>query len=157
MGDDAIEYRGRRTRIGAFPIGIIPEGFQEPAAPSTAEEVASLMCSIAPNRLVLGVDRLDYTKGILERLEGFARLLEVYPEWRRKVSLVQISVPSRSDVPAYAEQRQRVETIVGRTNGEFGEATGCRFVTSIGHTGVTSSPSSTALPLLATSRRYATA
>jgi alpha,alpha-trehalose-phosphate synthase [UDP-forming]/trehalose-phosphatase len=121
VGDDAIEYRGRRTRIGAFPIGIIPEGFQEPAAPSTAEEVASLMRSIAPSRLVLGVDRLDYTKGIPERLEGFARLLELHPEWRRKVSLVQISVPSRSDVPAYAEQRQRVETIVGRTNGEFGD------------------------------------
>ena len=122
VGDDAIEYRGRRTHIGAFPIGIIPEGFQEPPVPSTVEEVANLMRSIAPSRLVLGVDRLDYTKGIPERLGGFARLLELHPEWRRQVSLVQISVPSRSDVPAYAELRQHVETIVGRTNGEFGDA-----------------------------------
>jgi alpha,alpha-trehalose-phosphate synthase [UDP-forming]/trehalose-phosphatase len=122
VADDAIQYRGRRTRIGAFPIGIIPEGFQEPPAPSTAEEVANLMRAIAPSKLVLGVDRLDYTKGIPERLEAFARLLELYPEWRRKVSLIQISVPSRSDVPEYAEQRQRIEAIVGRTNGEFGEA-----------------------------------
>jgi trehalose 6-phosphate synthase len=122
VGDDAVERRGRRTRVGAFPIGIIPEGFQEPVAPATAREVASLMRSIAPCRLVLGVDRLDYTKGIPERLEAFARLLQLYPEWRRKVSLVQISVPSRSDVPAYAEQRQRVEAIVGRANGELGDA-----------------------------------
>jgi len=58
VADDAIQYRGRRTRIGAFPIGIIPEGFQEPPAPSTAEEVANLMRAIAPSKLVLGVDRL---------------------------------------------------------------------------------------------------
>ncbi|HJZ85322.1 MAG TPA: trehalose-phosphatase, partial [Polyangia bacterium] len=121
VGDDAVEHRGHRTHIGAFPIGIIPEGFQEPAAPSAADDVASLMRAISPSRLVLGVDRLDYTKGIPERLEAFARLLELYPEWRRQVSLVQISVPSRSDVPAYAEQRQRVEAIVGHTNGLFGD------------------------------------
>jgi alpha,alpha-trehalose-phosphate synthase [UDP-forming]/trehalose-phosphatase len=121
VGDDVVEYRTRRTRIGAFPIGIIPQQFQGSAAEATAE-AANLMRAIAPNRLVLGVDRLDYTKGIPERLSGFARLLELYPEWRRKVSLVQISVPSRGDVPDYAEQRERVEHIVGRTNGEFGDA-----------------------------------
>jgi alpha,alpha-trehalose-phosphate synthase [UDP-forming]/trehalose-phosphatase len=122
VGDDVVEYRTRRTRIGAFPIGIIPAQFQEVPGPASAQEAAKLMRAIAPNRLVLGVDRLDYTKGIPERLSGFARLLELYPEWRRKVSLVQISVPSRGDVPEYAEQRERVEHIVGRTNGEFGDA-----------------------------------
>jgi trehalose 6-phosphate synthase len=122
VGDDVIEYRTRRTRIGAFPIGIIPEHFQEVTAATPVQEATKLMRAIAPNRLVLGVDRLDYTKGIPERLSGFARLLEFYPEWRRKVSLVQISVPSRGDVPEYAEQRERVEHIVGRTNGEFGDA-----------------------------------
>ena len=122
VGDDVIEYRNRRTRIGAFPIGIIPQQFQPSAAEAApAQEAANLMRAIAPNRLVLGVDRLDYTKGIPERLSGFARLLELYPEWRRKVSLVQISVPSRGDVPDYAEQRERVEHIVGRTNGEYGD------------------------------------
>ncbi len=121
VSDDAIEYRGRRTRIGAFPIGIYVENFQD-ADPSAAEEVAALMRAIAPSRLVLGVDRLDYTKGIPERLQAFGRLFELFPEWRRKVSLVQVSVPSRSDVPEYAEQRSRIETIVGRINGELGEA-----------------------------------
>lgn len=122
VGDDAIEYRGHRTHVGAFPIGIIPEKFQEPPASDTEQEVANLMRAIAPNRLVLGVDRLDYTKGIPERLTAFARLLETHPEWRRKVSLVQVSVPSRNDVPDYAEQRERVERVVGRTNGEYGDA-----------------------------------
>jgi trehalose 6-phosphate synthase len=122
VGDDVVEYRTRRTRIGAFPIGIIPQQFQASATTAPAQEAANLMRAIAPNRLVLGVDRLDYTKGIPERLSGFARLLELYPEWRRKVSLVQISVPSRSDVSDYAEQRERIEHIVGRTNGEFGDA-----------------------------------
>ena len=71
---------------------------------------------------MLGVDRLDYTKGIPERLLAFGRLLEMFPEWRGKVSLVQVSVPSRADVPLYAEQRATIESIVGRINGEFGEA-----------------------------------
>jgi trehalose 6-phosphate synthase len=79
------------------------------------------MRGIAPTRLILGVDRLDYTKGIPDRLAAFAKLLELYPEWRRRVSLVQISVPSRSDVPEYSMQREAVERIVGRTNGDFGD------------------------------------
>jgi trehalose 6-phosphate synthase len=122
VSDDAVEHRGRRVRVRAFPIGIIPEPFQEPADAAVAEEVAALLRAIAPSRLVLGVDRLDYTKGIPERLEAFGRLLELYPEWRGRVSLVQVSVPSRADVPEYAEQRQLIETIVGRINGEYGEA-----------------------------------
>ncbi len=121
VGDDSVELAGRRTRIGAFPLGIVPESFQEPPEASALEDIASLQRALGPTRLILGVDRLDYTKGIPERLEAFARLLEQWPEWRRKVSLVQISVPSRGDVAEYAEQRERVERIVGRTNGELGD------------------------------------
>jgi trehalose 6-phosphate synthase len=77
---------------------------------------------LAGRQLILGVDRLDYSKGIPERLEAFARLLERYPEWRGKVSFVQVSVPTRSEVPEYAELRSRVEALVGRINGAFGEA-----------------------------------
>lgn len=119
---DTVVHAGRRTRLGAFPIGIIPESFQEPAAPAAVEEVEGLMRDIAPSRLILGVDRLDYTKGIPERLAAFGRFLELYPEWRGRVCLVQISVPSRADVQEYADERARVESIVGRINGEFGEA-----------------------------------
>lgn len=120
---ETIVHRGRRMRVAAFPIGTTPETFQEPAGPGVAEEVAALLRAIAPSRLILGVDRLDYTKGIPERLEAFGRLLLQFPQWRGQVSLIQISVPSREDVPEYAEQRRRIENVVGRINGEYGEAT----------------------------------
>jgi alpha,alpha-trehalose-phosphate synthase [UDP-forming]/trehalose-phosphatase len=113
--------RRRRARVGAYPLGIIPDEFQEPSL-SEGDEIDAFLASMGSIRLVLGVDRLDYTKGIPERIDAFGRLLGLFPEWRRNVCLVQISVPSRADVPEYVEQRSRVETIVGRVNGEFGEA-----------------------------------
>jgi trehalose 6-phosphate synthase len=122
VADDLVEHRGRRIRVRAFPIGIVPESFEPVAEAEEGEEATKLLQSVAGTRLVLGVDRLDYTKGIPERLEAFAHLLARFPEWRGKVSLVQISVPSRADVLEYQEQRHRVEAAVGRINGEFGEA-----------------------------------
>ena len=104
-----VEHRRRFTRVGAFPIGIFPESFQESPEPALVQEIADLMRSLGTAKLVLGVDRLDYTKGIPERLVAFGRLLELFPEWRGKVSLIQISVPSRADVAEYAEQRAEVE------------------------------------------------
>ncbi len=122
VSDDGIEYQDRRTRTGVFPIGIFPGDYQRVDTKEFQEEIDGLLRILGPARLVLGVDRLDYTKGIPERLLAFGRLLELYPEFRTKVSLVQISVPSRADVPHYAEQRQQVEEIVGRINGQYGEA-----------------------------------
>jgi trehalose 6-phosphate synthase len=122
VGGDVVQHRGRTTQVAAMPIGILPDTFQEPPEPAIAQEISALMRSLGESRLVLGVDRLDYTKGIPERLVAFGRLLEMFPEWRGKVSLVQVSVPSRADVPLYAEQRASIEAIVGRINGEYGEA-----------------------------------
>jgi len=113
---------GRVTRVGVFPIGIIPEGFQPASDAESSLEIRNLITDVGDRRLVLGVDRLDYTKGIPERLEAFGRLLTLEPELRGRVCLVQVSVPSRADVPGYAEQRERVEGIVGRVNGEHGDA-----------------------------------
>lgn len=121
VADDVIVHRGRRIRIRAFPIGIIPEDFQNVPDPAMAEEIAALLSPLSGSRLIIGIDRLDYTKGIPERLLAFGRLLELFPEWRGKVSFLQVSVPSRENVPEYSEQRARVENIVGRVNGEFGE------------------------------------
>jgi trehalose 6-phosphate synthase len=122
VSDETVEYRGRRTRVRAFPIGIIPEAFESDADGDQSEETTALLRSLEGRRLIIGVDRLDYTKGIPERLEAFALLLQTFPEWRGKVSLIQISVPTRGDVLEYQEQRHRVEAAVGRINGEFGEA-----------------------------------
>jgi trehalose 6-phosphate synthase len=112
---------GRQLRVGAFPLGIIPGDFQEGDA-AASDEIASLIAILGTKRIVLGVDRLDYTKGIPERINAFGAMLERFPEWRRRTCLVQVSVPSRADVPEYAEQRSRVEATVGRINGEYGEA-----------------------------------
>ncbi len=116
---------GRRPRVEVFPLGVDRAAFARAArlrdAP-LASDIAGLQADCGDRRLLLGVDRLDYSKGIPERLQAFERLLERFPEWRRKVFFVQVSVPSRADVPEYGELRRTVENLVGRINGRFGEA-----------------------------------
>lgn len=107
-------------RTCVLPIGVDPALFQ-PDGPIDPD-IDGLRIALGDRRLILGVDRLDYAKGIPERLLAFERFLEMWPAWRSKVSFVQVSVPSRDDVPEYAELRQRVENLVGRINGRFGEA-----------------------------------
>jgi alpha,alpha-trehalose-phosphate synthase [UDP-forming]/trehalose-phosphatase len=112
-----------RERTRVIPVGIDPDRFAEAAAnPPPASELGGVEAMLGGRQLILGVDRLDYSKGIPERLEAFTRLLDHYPQWRGQVSFVQVSVPTRSEVPEYAELRSRVEALVGRINGAFGEA-----------------------------------
>jgi trehalose 6-phosphate synthase len=122
VSDEVLVHHGRRVRIRDFPIGIVPEDFQRPSGPEGSEEITAILSPYSRRRKILGVDRLDYSKGIPERLLAFGRMLELFPEWRSKISFLQVSVPSREDVPEYVEQRSRVENVVGRINGEFGEA-----------------------------------
>ena len=87
-----------------------------------AKLYASRMAKSARGRdLVVGVDRLDYTKGILERFIAFERFLQRHDEYRGKVSLLQIAPPSRTDVPEYAEMRRQLEAATGRINSGFAE------------------------------------
>jgi trehalose 6-phosphate synthase len=116
-----------RERARVIPVGIDPDRFADAARVSASanpnESISlGLEAMLGGRKLILGVDRLDYSKGIPERLEAFARLLENFPEWRNQVSFVQVSVPTRSDVPEYGELRSRVESLVGRINGAYGEA-----------------------------------
>ncbi len=113
---------GRRTRVGVFPMGIEAAAFAPTSTSPIPADVEGLRAVLGNRKLLLGVDRLDYSKGIPERLEAFRRLLQLHPDWRGQVSFVQVSVPSRADVPEYAALRRRVEELVGRINGEFGEA-----------------------------------
>ncbi|NVB81651.1 MAG: trehalose-phosphatase [Kofleriaceae bacterium] len=108
--------------IDTLPIGVDSTTFAPTPDEELDREVAGLRLTLGDRRLILGVDRLDYAKGIPERLVAFDRLLEMHPEWRTKVSFIQVSVPSRVDVPEYAELRQQVEELVGRINGRYGEA-----------------------------------
>ena len=115
----SIRYAGRTTRLGVFPATIDPAPFRTPEP--DAPEVAGLRAALGTRRLILGVDRLDYSKGIPERLAAFERMLERSPDLHGRVVFLQVSVPSRAEIPDYAELREKVEALVGRINGRFGE------------------------------------
>jgi len=114
-----VRHGERVTTVRVFPLPIDAAAF----AVKTEEtaEVAGLREQIGSRRLLLGVDRLDYSKGIPERLDAYERMLDRTPEWRGKVTLVQIAVPSRAELPDYVELRSRIESMVGRINGKYGE------------------------------------
>ena len=117
---DSFVYGSKRCRVGVYPVGTDPDTFRRlGAAPRQTRAVAGLRRLFPDQKLVLGVDRLDYTKGVPERLATFERLLERRPSIRGKISLVQISVPSRERVPEYASEKRRTDEIVGRINGRF--------------------------------------
>ncbi|UJR78662.1 Alpha,alpha-trehalose-phosphate synthase [Sandaracinus amylolyticus] len=123
ISEDALRVQGRIVRARAFPLGIDPAPFESPEDDEGVdEELAQLRAAMGERQLVLGVDRLDYTKGIPQRLEAFARMLELHPALRGQVSMIQVAVPSRSDVPEYAAQRAAIEALVGHINGTLGEA-----------------------------------
>jgi len=117
-GDDIL-VGSRRVHVCAFPMGIDVASFDACAAdPAVHAEARRLRGSRGVARF-LGVDRLDYTKGITERLLAFERLLTRSPEWRGRVQLSQLAVPSREDVSAYRALREGVERVVQRINGAF--------------------------------------
>lgn len=118
----SVGLEGRRTRIGTFPISIAFEEFANHAASRDVEALSNQFRHELSNKfLVLGVDRLDYTKGIPERLRAFRILLRRYPELRHRVTLLQVVVPSREEIPNYKDLRREVELLVSQINGEFTE------------------------------------
>jgi len=122
--EDVFIVEGRGVRVGVFPIGIEVERYRDAAAhnESTRNEIETFKEELKDRRLILGVDRLDYTKGIPERLLGYERFLELNPDYHEKLELLQVGVPSRTEVRSYRELRENVEQIVGRVNGRFGSA-----------------------------------
>ena len=119
---DRIDATGRSVRLGAFPVGV--DAARYAAGPDadaqTRAELERLARELAGRRLLVGVDRMDYTKGIPERLLGFERFLELHPEHHGRIELIQLGVPTRKGAEHYDALRQRVEEIVGRVNGRFG-------------------------------------
>ncbi len=117
---DRVQLADREVRLGVFPMGIDAASFSSLAEdPGVQAEVSSLRGDESV-RLLVGVDRLDYTKGIPRRLLSYEKLLQTHPELCEKVRLVQVAVPSRTGVEAYQEFRALVEGLVGRINGDFG-------------------------------------
>ena len=110
------------TQLATFPIGIDVEEFSSRAAKSVGRsEVARLRDSLNGARLVLGVDRLDYSKGLANRVRAFDRMLENEPSLKREVTLLQVAVPSRGNIKAYRELKAELAALVGEINGRHGE------------------------------------
>ena len=106
-------------RVGVYPIGIDVEKFVPTA--TTAKGGRALGDTLGDVDVVIGVDRVDYTKGLPQRLLAFEALFKLKPQLKRRVSLVQISSPSRTDVSQYKEQKRKLDSLVGRINSGLGE------------------------------------
>ncbi|WP_158292181.1 alpha,alpha-trehalose-phosphate synthase (UDP-forming) [Paracraurococcus ruber] len=119
-GDEMLELGGRPVRLGVFPAEIAAPEFAATAAAQMQAEPARLLArSLREQALLLGVDRLDPTKGIPERLEAFRRVAARRPP--RSLAMLQIAAPSREDVAAYKRLRQEIDTAAGAINSELGE------------------------------------
>ncbi|MDX1411533.1 MAG: trehalose-6-phosphate synthase, partial [Nitrospirales bacterium] len=118
-----IKKNQREVALGSFPISIDYQGFEDQASDPAIEKLASKLREDLPNRtLIIGVDRLDYTKGIPYKLDAFRNVLERYPELQGKITLVQNVVPSREDIDEYHDLRIEIEQLVGEINGQFTHA-----------------------------------
>jgi trehalose 6-phosphate synthase len=117
-------FNGRNgpCRLGTFPIGIDTQDFAAHAESADADpEVQKLRDSLIDSRLVIGVDRVDYSKGLEQRMQAFDRLLTRYPGLKRRLSLLQIAVPSRSSIDTYRDLQGDLARLVGEVNGRHGE------------------------------------
>lgn len=124
LSGDVLRDDGRPVRVAAFPIGIDARAHAERAASTAVRERADAIRHEAQGRkVVLAVDRLDYTKGLVRRLLVLERLLHAHPQLRERLHVIQVAVPTRENVDAYADYRKTVNELVGRLNAAFGTPT----------------------------------
>jgi trehalose 6-phosphate synthase len=120
----SVAFGERLVRIGTFPVGVETHAFARLAQRAIGSDfVRQVLNSLSDRAMIIGVDRLDYTKGLPLRMEAFERLLTNFPQWCNKVTYLQITPRSRTDIVEYAELGQEVGAAAGRINGAFGEAT----------------------------------
>jgi trehalose 6-phosphate synthase len=118
---NGVEFQNKFVTVAAFPIGIDPEKFVEGLQkPKVQDRIAALERKFQGVKLIVGVDRLDYIKGVPQKLHALEVFLTEHPEWVGKIVLVQVAVPSRQDVEEYQNLRAVVNELVGRINGKFG-------------------------------------
>jgi len=118
---NGVYYRDKFVTVGAFPIGIDPEKFvQALETEKVKKRIEVLANKFKGVKLIVGVDRLDYIKGVPQKLHALEVFLTEHPEWIGKIVLVQVAVPSRQDVEEYQNLRAVCNELVGRINGRFG-------------------------------------
>ena len=116
------QFKGRATRLAAFPIGIDVKAFANRATKAAARpEVSHLRASLQGRKLAIGVDRLDYSKGLPNRMRAFDRVFETRPDLRKGLSMLQIAVPSREQITAYRQLQTELAGLVGEINGRHGD------------------------------------
>lgn len=116
-----IQLDGRKVAVDSFPMGIDYDKYHDNAnAPATLKREKEFRAYIGNQKLMISIDRLDYSKGIPNRLKAFDAFLEKYPDYRQKVSLAMIVVPSRGNVEKYKDLKEFVDELVGRINGKYG-------------------------------------
>uniref|UniRef100_A0A8R7P0W6 alpha,alpha-trehalose-phosphate synthase (UDP-forming) n=1 Tax=Triticum urartu TaxID=4572 RepID=A0A8R7P0W6_TRIUA len=116
-----IEFKERIVKVDAFPIGIDAQHFKESLDRDAVKvKITDFESVFAGRKVMLGVDRLDMIKGLLQKLLAYEKFLEENKGWESEVVLVQIAVPTRTDVPEYQELKSQVHEMVGRVNGKFG-------------------------------------
>ena len=117
-----VKLNGRRMRVFADPIGIDAQGFAHEAERAANDKLVQRVAgSLVGRQLAIGVDRMDYSKGLPQRFEAYGRLLERHPEHRRKIHFLQICPRSREEVDEYRKLRAELDRLTGRINGRFSE------------------------------------
>jgi trehalose 6-phosphate synthase len=138
LGNGAYQVAKHRLQIGAFPVGIDTVSFSRTATNAVRNPLVRRMhASMGERALIIGVDRLDYSKGIKQRIEAFSSFIKTNPQFRNQVTYLQITPKSRSDVPEYRRMQREIAEQTGSTNGALGEVdwTPVRYVNkTVGHT-----------------------
>jgi trehalose 6-phosphate synthase len=132
QGDGRMKVGSREVIARAYPIGIDAEAFSKFAmSPDARRNISRLEKLLGGRQQIIGVDRIDYSKGLPERFKAFERLLEDYPENRGRVALMQVAPPSRAELDAYIDIRRELDELTGHVNGKFAELdwTPIRFMT----------------------------
>jgi trehalose 6-phosphate synthase len=137
LGNGRLRAFGRTVRVEVFPIGIdTAEVSKQAAAAEASRHMQRLRRSLGDRALMIGVDRLDYSKGLPSRFAAYEKLLKIYPETRARIVFMQIAPPSRSELPEYQEIRRTLAASAGNINGRYGEFdwTPLRYINkSFGH------------------------
>ena len=129
-----LNVNGQETLIGSFPVGIEPRAFARLARRNEQSPlVKDLVASLGGRNLVIGVDRLDYSKGLIQRLDAFDIFLANHSEWLGKLTYLQITPTNRSEIPEYSELQEALASAAGRINGKYGEVswTPIRYVNRV--------------------------
>jgi len=116
----SLQYQGRLVKADSFPIGIDYKKFEDEAnEPETQSYVAEIKKNFENKKIIFSVDRLDYTKGLMDRLCAFDYFLEKYPEWQDKLVFILNVVPSRDEISTYTQRKRQMEEKIGTINGKY--------------------------------------